>query len=929
MRKLLLVFAVIVMSCFSYAQHNLKRVSEGKEFWFSIPLINGGRGEVTRGDYPISIWVSSRINTNLIIEDNQNGAQKKYSVRANEITQIAYSDALMMREFETVKNYGIHIKADDPISATVYCSYSLTGEAFRLIPIEYLGTKYVTLNLYKDQTDAVFSPEILIIGTEDNTNVSYIPTAETEFVKVGTKRELILHKGECFLILGKQDQLLCQDDRSDLTGTYIESDKPIAVISGHTKSAFPKLQATYLGRAGNFVRNALLEMMPPIDELGTEFISCPINYVNRTSGIVENDKGDLIRFVATDDSTIIYEMSQDDLSLKQISVTLKKGQWHDIVNQDKACYYKSNKKILVGQFGKAWMNQQVSPVTDKKGDLPLNPSKTGQGMMMLLTPLNHWTSYACWNSPYMIDNFIYLVFRTNQISNIKFDGVDLKTKFGDKIKVIKGTEYSWCAETIIPGKHMVLGDAYIDSNSQYVETTFAVYSYGNWDKTKDGFAYGYPVSYKYDKLSLFDTARLTIKPDTLKFENSTFGSPTSKYFYIHNLNKDFTLSFTQISLLSKSDDLKLYHPGLNFPVTIKPLDSIAIRLDFKPSSNFPVTNYLVIDNEYLKDRSCFIETDRLFPKIEVSDLDFGLQPLNYSKDTTITVKNTGKGILYLEQVEFTNNSVFTFNNNLNFNRDSILPNKSIKYPLSVKVNEKDTTYHCQIIFKSNAADGDSSANLVISSKNIIGIAVSDAKFTSVVPGKTETKTVTVENVGGTVLSLFEITKPKNSSFTVNFSANISRQNPMYLMPNQKVEFTVDFTAPNEYEKSFSDTVVFMSNANYGESLVVITASTLNSVEYGLLSLIEFSPNPATDFIEISVPENNHTLKGVVEKVRIYNVFGQELLDNSQLSIVNSQLDSTPFNSPASVGHLKIDISSLPPGLYFVRVGEKVGKFVKI
>ncbi len=78
-----------------------------------------------------------------------------------------------------------------------------------------------------------------------------------------------------------------------------------------------------------------------------------------------------------------------------------------------------------------------------------------------------------------------------------------------------------------------------------------------------------------------------------------------------------------------------------------------------------------------------------------------------------------------------------------------------------------------------------------------------------------------------------------------------------------------------------------------------------------------SPNPATDFIEISYPSINHTLKGMVEgEIRIFNVFGEGVW-----KVLPSGEDLG--------GVIRLDISSLPPGVYFVRVGEKVGKFVKM
>ncbi len=77
-----------------------------------------------------------------------------------------------------------------------------------------------------------------------------------------------------------------------------------------------------------------------------------------------------------------------------------------------------------------------------------------------------------------------------------------------------------------------------------------------------------------------------------------------------------------------------------------------------------------------------------------------------------------------------------------------------------------------------------------------------------------------------------------------------------------------------------------------------------------------SPSPATDFIEISVGANGRS--PLQSDVRIYNLFGQ----------IQSAVNPTPA-LPASGEGVRIDVSGLAPGMYFMRVGDKVCKFVKI
>ncbi len=75
--------------------------------------------------------------------------------------------------------------------------------------------------------------------------------------------------------------------------------------------------------------------------------------------------------------------------------------------------------------------------------------------------------------------------------------------------------------------------------------------------------------------------------------------------------------------------------------------------------------------------------------------------------------------------------------------------------------------------------------------------------------------------------------------------------------------------------------------------------------------IEISPNPATDFIEILVG----TRRAVSDQseIKILNIYGQTVLSVGAIHELP----------------LRVDISVLARGMYFVRIGDRVQKFVKI
>jgi len=104
-----------------------------------------------------------------------------------------------------------------------------------------------------------------------------------------------------------------------------------------------------------------------------------------------------------------------------------------------------------------------------------------------------------------------------------------------------------------------------------------------------------------------------------------------------------------------------------------------------------------------------------------------------------------------------------------------------------------------------------------------------------------------------------------------------------------------------------------------DGTITMWLTSLSSVlddNYLNLEKISLSPNPATDILEISYSSSiKNGLGGV--SVEVFNVFSTKIPPRLTSS-------ATPQE-----GNLRLDISCLPPGVYFVRIGEKVGKFVKI
>jgi hypothetical protein len=80
------------------------------------------------------------------------------------------------------------------------------------------------------------------------------------------------------------------------------------------------------------------------------------------------------------------------------------------------------------------------------------------------------------------------------------------------------------------------------------------------------------------------------------------------------------------------------------------------------------------------------------------------------------------------------------------------------------------------------------------------------------------------------------------------------------------------------------------------------------------------PNPATDYIEIYYPNVETGLRTVsTGLIEIYNTLG-ECVKSNQIPIPETQ-----YPNP----HIKVDVSDLETGVYYLRIGNNIKKIAVI
>jgi hypothetical protein len=692
---------------------------------------------------------------------------------------------------------------------------------------------------------------------------------------------------------------MSQDKLTDLTGTYIEANKPIAVVSGHTKAAFPRFQFTFLGRNGGFMRNMLAEMVLPIELLGTEYVSAPLLYQDRPRGKLTDDKGDLIRFVATDDGTTISQQRKDGSGMLQISPVLNRGQYYDIVNQEDAAYYQSNKKVLLAQFGKQWWSYAVTPGMKADEDIPNNPSRNGQGILLTLIPMDHWSSYAVWRAPAEIDDFIYITFHKDHQNYIKIDQKPLIEKFSTQIKQIPGTDYYYVTGTIAAGDHLIIGDT-IPSTKGKQRAKFAVYAYGNWDRSKDGFAYGYPVGIDYtspcdDSLIVKDTMIC----------GDVFG--------------------TAEVLPSNLDCAVIYN------ILESELDNYEFKTDpiFKPGDSKRLTYYLNVINPKksasasikVQTKSGLMESRKYeyWPeeiKYDSTIVDFGQLLAGDKKTLTFDIVNSSSKVitnvrrLYLKD----NKPEFTINE------------KSTKYPLSfpfsLKPGEKKTVEviaNAPVYTKSVVRDyviaeltcyEFSQVELKYKMTDPV-VWIADGSWQSIHVGNLVSQQIKIINRSDVDVILNSINWPDSDKVVFPkveglpcWSNGGTFTSPLTLQPYGEFTFLTYFKP--DKAGVFETRAVFTANTTKDKLYSTWSGNAYTDIDYSMNDEnIEFFNNQ----IIINIDGD------VKSQFNMYDILGRRLDEKSPVSSTDEQLI--------------YDISELGPGLYIIQYGNSIRKIIKI
>ncbi len=359
------------------------------------------------------------------------------------------------------------------------------GEAARHLPSYAWGTSYRPFLWWQDEyglaseVPTVTTSAISIVADVDNTRVTLSLPAG--------KRDTTLNAGEQWYVQFEQEVGRSRNDSTDYTGScVVESTHPVAVVSGHEKAAVLR-HPNSMPKSGNYERAAtrgrgnLHDAMLPTKYAGQSFFTSPILYTpTRLRGRdlslidVEDDRGDVIRFIALEDNTWIRGKSSPSTPVED--VTLNAGEsWYAKRTELTTSWYASA-PVLCAQYGKSYAYitwQSTQPLDDPSTDV-------GMPQLQIVPSWSQWVNRAIVVAPSETANFLSLITYERDVASIQINGRPITSVL--RKHTLENSLTTSFDGPLLPGEHRITST---DPNARFV-----AWSYGSVDGLSTGKVYG-------------------------------------------------------------------------------------------------------------------------------------------------------------------------------------------------------------------------------------------------------------------------------------------------------------------------------------------------------------------------------------------------------------------------------------------------------
>jgi hypothetical protein len=693
----------------------------------------------------LKIFIVTRSKTNITVT-YPTGAFDKLTIPADSVHVINVSNFYYNDVSEVVKRNAIDIVTDVPVVVYSFNSQAHTSDSYVCIPVSNWGDKYAVMSMPNDQYNPVYEPptrqdslvqytprasEFLLIAGYDNTYVTIRPTALTEKAKqIGNYYQVVLNKGETYLV----KSFPTPKGYGDLTGTFIQSTKPLGVLSGHVRSSIPQNLP-----AGKDSKDHLVEQLTQLDSWGSLYFSVPFGV---------NVDGDLFRVMSREPNTKvkIYTASfpteyvlPDSLFTRSFS------------NINQPAIWQSDKPIQIAQF------------MQRRGIDP--ESKEFDPAMVMLPPREQFVQKVLFTTPGGVfynpnqytGHFVSLVAEEAAIRTLMLDDVLIDTVTQISSQRIINTNLFWVVIPLAKGTHQL--------SSTTGKFSGILYGVGEFD------SYAMVLGASLVRTTLEDLMAPIIDARVRCFD-------------IAGETYDFDTKNSSGLNFAKVDEMRTYNYNWTiFPT--EPNDTI-VRFTARVANRALPGKFVLESFDKSGNKNLFVYDYEPLDITSTSILDFGQVSWLDSLCMDFVIQNTGSRTAYLDSIKLPTDARVKIYHSINA-PDSLLPGEAFrgrlcftpKQAVEVLKSEIIAYFHCDIIERIP----------------VLGEVVAPAlvargwDFGNVYVGDSAKHTIEIENIGNIPLRIDSLYFfDENTAFTYG-NLNIL---PTLIQPGEKYQAMVTF-----------------------------------------------------------------------------------------------------------------------------------------
>jgi len=388
---------MLLASPATYADNNCEGyvAAGGREYWVAIPRQSGN------GDPIIHLNLVGKAGTTgtISIADNSFAAIS-FTIPAGGFYETTIAATSQVSGNQVTLNKGLHITSNDDVLTYIISEQQYTTDGFLAYPTVGLGKDYYVISyngLYSGSWN--YPSQAAIVASQDNTAITVTRPG-------GSPENVTINKGQVYSIF--------HPSGGDLTGTRVQSDKPVAVMGSVDCANVP---------TGTGTCDHLVEQMLATPDWDVEYVVPPLAA-----------DGQMTRVIAAEDNTQVFKNGT-------LVATLNAGQYWTgsaIANPTQVEHYTTNgKKIQVAQYS---TGNQINGATGPGFDpsFGMVPSRA------------MWLKKHIFKAQPNFSNNLLIVSPTTDTANLTINGAAPSSP--PTWSAIAGTDLSWTQITLAAGQ---------------------------------------------------------------------------------------------------------------------------------------------------------------------------------------------------------------------------------------------------------------------------------------------------------------------------------------------------------------------------------------------------------------------------------------------------------------------------------------------